>query len=319
VRDGTTDRYGNHRTISRRLHHVFIEPDGTTRTGGPAPYLDFAALPARHFDRAKETLSLWSSPNLDQLALQHAITTLVPRHYEEVRERRLRAVQTTLEAVHARLTFQINHWSHRYEQLLAAVQAGQQPRMQPENARRIAEELTYRLEKRTRDLEAQKNVVSQMPHVIGAALIIPQGLLLQWEGLKPSREDDLNEVDRAAMEAIGMQAVLRHEESIGFQPVDVSADNCGWDVTSVDSRGNCRFIEVKARRADASTVTVTKNEMLVGYNKRGEGWYLALVLVDGEQIEGPHYIEAPFTREPGWAETSVNLDIPTLLRGTFPA
>jgi hypothetical protein len=175
------------------------------------------------------------------------------------------------------------------------------------------------LEKRTRDLEAQKNVVSQMPHVIGAALIIPQGLLLQWEGLKPSREDDLNEVDRAAMEAIGMQAVLRHEESIGFQPVDVSADNCGWDVTSVDARGNCRFIEVKARRADASTVTVTKNEMLVGYNKRGEGWYLALVLVDGEQIVGPHYIEAPFTREPGWAETSVNLDIRELLNSTRPA
>jgi hypothetical protein len=54
--------------------------------------------------------------------------------------------------------------------------------------------------------------------------------------------------------------------------------------------------------------------MLVGYNKRGEGWYLALVLVDGEQIEGPHYIEAPFTREPGWAETSVNLDIQQLLQ-----
>ena len=316
VRDGTTDHSGNHRTISRRLHHVFVEPDGTPRTGGPAPYLDFAALPPSHFERAKETLSLWSSSNLDQLALQHAIATLVPEHFEAVRDRRLRAVQTTLEAVHARLTFQINHWSHRYEQLLAAVQAGQQPRMQPENARRIAEELTYRLEKRTRDLEAQKNVVSQMPHVIGAALVIPQGLLLEWEGLKPSREDDLNDADRAAMEAIGMRAVMDYETSLGFTPRDVSADNCGWDVTSVDTRGNSRFIEVKARRADASTVTVTKNEMLVGYNKRGEGWYLALVLVNGEQINGPHYIEAPFTREPGWAETSVNLDIPTLLQKT---
>ncbi len=316
VRDGTTDHSGNHRTISRRLHHVFVEPDGTPRTGGPAPYLDFAALPPSHFERAKETLSLWSSSNLDQLALQHAIATLVPEHFETVRDRRLRAVQTTLEAVHARLTFQINHWSHRYEQLLAAVQAGQQPRMQPENARRIAEELTYRLEKRTRDLQAQKNVVSQMPHVIGAALVIPQGLILEWEGLKPSREDDLNDADRAAMEAIGMRAVMDYETSLGFTPRDVSADNCGWDVTSVDSRGNCRFIEVKARRADASTVTVTKNEMLVGYNKRGEGWYLALVLVNGEQINGPHYIEAPFTREPGWAETSVNLDIPTLLQKT---
>jgi SNF2 family DNA or RNA helicase len=315
VRDGVIDKTGTNRTISRRLHHVFIEPDGTTRTGGPAPYLDYAGLPAHHLDRSRQTLSQWSEQNLDQLALRHAVASLVPEHFNEVRERRQRAVQTTLEAVHARLTYQINYWSHRYEQLRLAVEAGNQPRMQPENARRTAEELSYRLEKRTRELEAQRGVVSQMPHVIGAALIIPQGLLLEWEGRAPSAEDNLSETDRAAVEAIGMNAVIRHERSLGFNPVDVSADNCGWDITSVDDRGNCRFIEVKARRADAATLTVTKNEMLVGYNKRNGGWYLAVVLVDGDNIEGPHYIQSPFDREPGWAETSVNFDIRQLLQG----
>jgi SNF2 family DNA or RNA helicase len=314
VRDGTTDRYGVHRTISRKLHHVFIHPDGTTRSGGPAPYLDYAALPEPFWDQARASLSRWREIDFEQLAIRHATSTLVPEHFEEVQSRRHRAIQSTLEAVHARLTHQINYWSHRYEQLRTAVQAGQQPRMQPENARRTAEELSFRLEKRTRDLEAQRNVSSQMPQVIGAALIIPQGLLLEWQGSRPAHEDDISPSDRAAMEAIGMRAVMDHETSLGFVPRDVSADNCGWDVTSVDARGNCRFIEVKARRADASTVTVTKNEMLVGYNKRGDGWYLALVLVDGEQIEGPHYIEPPFTREPGWAETSVNLDIQQLLQ-----
>ena len=53
--------------------------------------------------------------------------------------------------------------------------------------------------------------------------------------------------------------------------------------------------------------------MLVGFNKRGEGWYLALVFVEGDTVDGPHYVAAPFDREPGWAETSVNLSIPDLL------
>ena len=35
--------------------------------------------------------------------------------------------------------------------------------------------------------------------------------------------------------------------------------------------------------------------------------------MDGETVDGPHYIAAPFDREPGWAETSVNLSVPELL------
>ncbi|NCW28354.1 MAG: DUF3883 domain-containing protein [Verrucomicrobia bacterium] len=319
IRDGTTDRHGVERIISRRLHHVFIEPDGTTRSGGPAPYLDFAPLSAEHLDRARETLSLWGNAAIDQLALQHAVGSLVPVHFQEVQERRHRTVDATRDAVHSRLTEQVTYWSNRYLQLKDEMDAGRQPRMQPENARRTAEELSYRLEKRLRELEAQRNVVSRMPAVIGAALIIPRGLLLQWSNQPPSPEDDLAALDRAAMENLGMQAVMEHERSLGFEPKDVSAENLGWDITSTDTRGNCRFIEVKARRADAATITVTKNEMLVGFNKRGSGWFLALVRVEGERVAAPHYIEAPFEREPGWAEDAVVLNISSLLAGKSSA
>ena len=40
---------------------------------------------------------------------------------------------------------------------------------------------------------------------------------------------------------------------------------------------------------------------------------LAVVLIDGEQYEGPHYITKPFTQEPDWAVTSINLDLAQLL------
>jgi hypothetical protein len=35
--------------------------------------------------------------------------------------------------------------------------------------------------------------------------------------------------------------------------------------------------------------------------------------VDGDQHEGPYYLKNPFTREPDWAVTSINLDLQELL------
>ncbi len=313
IRDGMEDRFGQQRVISRKIHHVFLYPSGEARPAGPAPYLDYEALPEAFHPRVQEILAQWPEQDLGRLARDYAVTALVPDHLEEVRSRRHRAVDATLAAVHARLTVEINHWTHRYQQLLTAMEAGQQPRMQPENARRTAEDLTHRLEKRRRELEAQRNVTSQLPQVIGAALIIPNGLLEQWEPALPKPGETADPDARAAMERVGMEAVLRMERELGFSPQDVSDQNCGWDITSTDGEGNCRFIEVKARQAGADTITVTKNEMLVGYNKQKQGWFLAIVLVDGDRVDGPHYVEAPFDREPGWAETSVNLNIARLL------
>ena len=38
-----------------------------------------------------------------------------------------------------------------------------------------------------------------------------------------------------------------------------------------------------------------------------------VVFVDGESAAQPHYLPSPFDREPGWAESSVNLDLNRLL------
>ena len=61
-----------------------------------------------------------------------------------------------MAAVHERLTKEINYWIHRYEKLKLELAAGKQPRMQPENARRRAEELTERLQQRKTELDAQR-------------------------------------------------------------------------------------------------------------------------------------------------------------------
>jgi hypothetical protein len=74
-----------------------------------------------------------------------------------------------------------------------------------------------------------------------------------------------------------------------------------------------RHIEVKGRVKGQSTITVTRNEILYGLNQ-AEKFILALVIVDGDSYEGPYYIRRPFTQEPDWAVTSINLDIASLLK-----
>lgn len=63
---------------------------------------------------------------------------------------------------------------------------------------------------------------------------------------------------------------------------------------------------------------MTRNEILYGLNQQGK-FILAIVLVDGEQCEGPFYDTQPFTQEPDWAVSSINLDLDQLLTRAVPA
>jgi hypothetical protein len=105
------------------------------------------------------------------------------------------------------------------------------------------------------------------------------------------------------------------EHSAGRLPRDISSEKRGYDIESVDSTsGMLLFIEVKGRSKDATTVTITKNEILTGLNKPEE-FILAIVLVDGETAGDPIYLKRPFRREPDFAVTSVNYSLSELLSG----
>ena len=115
-----------------------------------------------------------------------------------------------------------------------------------------------------------------------------------------------------------MDAVRRVEESRGCRVVDVSAQKCGWDMTSypraVDGKQpEARHIEVKGRVKGAGTVTITRNEMLYALNQ-SDKFLLAIVLVgEGDAVEGPFYLRNPFDTEPGWGVSSVNYELNALL------
>lgn len=301
---------------SRRLQFVEIDQAGRALHAGWAPHLDLQPIDAQELKLVQDVVhAQWINADLEALALSHASQHLVPEHYQEVKSRRERQADKVLAAVNERLVKEINYWSDRYIKLSDDVAAGKQPRMQPQNAKRTVEELTARLEQRKRELEAMKNVVSSTPVVIGGALVIPQGLLAMRNGETTFSADAQA---RARIEQIAMQAVIRYEESRGHTIKDVSAEKCGWDITARPPAlpdGTLppdRHIEVKGRAKGQEVITVSRNEILYALNQADKFW-LAIVLVDGDNHEGPFYVKNPFTTEPDFGVPSVNYELKYLL------
>ncbi|HDY8039951.1 TPA: DUF3883 domain-containing protein [Vibrio vulnificus] len=307
---GTSD------VASRRLQFVEIDEKSNAINAGWAPHLDLQQIDAYDLKLVSDVLnSPWLNNNLEALALNHASQELVPEHYAEVKDRRERQANKTLAAVNDRLVKEINYWSDRYIKLQDDVNAGKQPRMQPEMARRRVDELTARLQQRKTELEALKNVVSSTPVVMGGALVIPQGLLAYRKG---ETQFSVDAEARSRVERIAMNAVMDVERSFGFEVKDVGAEKCGWDVTSrppINADGSIctdRHIEVKGRSKGQSTITVSRNEIIYGLNQ-ADKFILAIVIVDGDEFEGPFYIKTPFTVEPDFGVASINYDLSDLL------
>ena len=73
---------------------------------------------------------------------------------------------------------------------------------------------------------------------------------------------------------------------------------------------------MRRRRADARTVSITRNEMLAAFNA-AEAFILAVVLVEGEYVHHPLYLPNPapvFGPEPGFNEVSRTISTEAIKR-----
>ena len=314
---------GDGAVLSKRIQFVRVAADGTASFAGWAPHLDLAPLPEGERGLLADVLKApWLTAGQEARALALAAQSLVPEHYNEVAQRRIAHVDKTLQAVHQRLSKEIAFWQDRWLKLKEDGEAGKDVRLNLENARRTVAELEARLDARKKSLQAMRHVVNGTPVVLGGALIVPAGLMSQLRGDEPvdpaTTTFAADAAARARIEQLAMAAVWQAEEARGCRVVDVSAAKCGWDLTSyppvIDGKQpEPRHIEVKGRVKGASTVTVTRNEMLYAFNQ-GDKFVLAVALVgDDDAVDGPHYIRNPFDREPGWGIASINFSLGDLL------
>ena len=209
VVDGRTDSAGNRRVVSKRFEFLEVDPEGSARHAGWAPYLD--CRPARPGELAALQPVIegnWVRADLESKALDTGVE-LARKHLDEVRRRTLDRVDRTTAAVRERLLSEIQHWDHRANQLKDKELAGKLPKsgMNSAKARQRADELEARLKRRLDELDGERRLASMPPVVAGGALIVPAGLLASLQGKPPAEIADYAR-ERSATERAAVDAVL---------------------------------------------------------------------------------------------------------------
>ena len=319
IQDGVVLNDGSKRVISKRVHFVELFADGSARHAGYAPYLDYRAAtePEQTAIRSYMNTQTWLTSAVEDLAKGYAIAQIIPQHFAQVRQHRQQMLDKITKAVKERLTAEIQYWDFRAADLKQKEAAGKvNARLNSQMASRRAEDLVARMQKRLDELDKERMISPAPPIVIGGALIIPRGLLVRLMGVPAPVP--LGGIDKKAVELAAMNAVLAIERQLGYLPKDVSADKVGYDIESVippqlrTGTDALRFIEVKGRTKGATTVTVSKNEILTGLNKPEE-FILAVVEVDNSTTHTV-YLKHPFRNAPDFTATSVNYDLMDLIR-----
>jgi hypothetical protein len=314
IQDAGTTRAGDRRLVSKRMLYVEMDAAGVARHLHYAPYLDYRPLGAD--EPEIETIigrpeCVWISRDLEQKAQAYAIAQVVPEHLEEVRSRKLELIAKTEAAVKDRLTKEISYWDHRAEDLKHQEQVGKpNARLNSNEARRRADTLQARLQKRMEDLQLESKLSPLPPVILGGVLVIPAGLLAK---IAPSIAPALHAAaDTQASAARARAIIMEIERNLGFDPIDRETEKLGYDIESrVPGTGKLRFLEVKGRVSGADTITVTRNEILYSLNKP-EDFILAIVEFAGNEHR-VHYVRDPFKREPDFGVTSVNYSFGELL------
>ena len=307
------------RTISERVLNLEADAAGAWRPQHHAPHLDYRPLAADE-PAAADVLArpecAWVGPALRDQAESEAIARVVPEHTAEVRERRADWIRKTRAAVQDRLTKEIAHWDARANALKQQERAGKPgARLNSAEARRRADDLQARLHQRLAELDREARVSALPPKVIGAAMIVPIGLIRAMQGTAAPTPP----VDTQASAARARAVVMAAERALGFDPTDREFDRLGYDIESRDpATGKLRFIEVKGRVADADSITVTRNEVLTALNKP-DAFILAIVRFGEDGREELRYVREPFGREPDFGAVSVAYGVAELwARGTAP-
>ena len=323
IQDAGVTKSGERRVVSKRLLFVEIGADGAARNLNYAPYLDYRPLtegePSLDAIMARSECA-WIGRDLETKAQAYAIATVVPDHLSEVRDRKLKILDKTEAAVKDRLTKEINYWDFRAEQLKEQERAGKaNARLNSGEARKRADELQARLQKRMEEIKRERQLSPLPPVVLGGLLVAPIGLIKAMGGsphVSPQAA-----VDTLAAAARAREIVIEIERGLGFAPVDREFEKLGYDIESaIPNTGRLRFIEVKGRTADADTITVTKNEILYSLNKPDD-FILAMVAFGADGSHVVRYLRRPF-HEKGvttdFAGATVNFPFAQLLAEAAP-
>ena len=306
--------HGQRQVVSRRFQYVEIDRHGQVFDPGPEPYIGYGALSDEQHKTLDGHLDIgWADQAAEGAARDWAIEQLASPHFEEVAAVTAARVAKVQAAVRERLVAEIRYWDQRTEELKAQELAGKKPRLNSGRARARADELEARLARRRLELDLEADLHNSPPTIVGAALVIPQGLLDALQGTPPDPTDvaDRMETDRRAV-----AAVVKTEFALGRTPEPQHHTNEGFDILSIDPlTGVHYFIEVKGHLPQTLEISVTAPQVQKA-KSNPDRWRLAVVSVPNEPDVEPtvKYLVEPFRDVTlHFAQTKVPLNVAHLL------
>ena len=123
------------------------------------------------------------------------------------------------------------------------------------------EHLTKELKERRAELQRKRVTSLQTPRVVGIAAVIP--------GPVPKVLEQGSGGDNTTVEMAAMQVAMDYERAQGRAPTDVSKTGVGYDVKSVGSADDVRYIEVKGH-ASTGDITLYYTEWHMAHRMREE-------------------------------------------------
>jgi len=286
--------HGQRQLVSRRFQYVEIDRHGNTLDPGSEPYIGYGPVPDDLRERLFGHLDLgWADQAAESAARDWAIEHMAGPHFEEMNVVTGERVAKTREAVRERLEAEIRFWDQRAEELKAQELAGKKPRINSGRARSRADELEARMARRRLELDQEADLHNNPPTIVGAALIVPQGLVDQLDGTPPAPDAvaDKMETDRRAV-----AAVLAAERTLGRNPEEQVHNNPGFDILSIDPKtGIHYFIEVKGHLPQTTEISVSAQQVQKA-KANPDRWRLAVASVPTDPDEEPavHYLLEPF-------------------------
>lgn len=318
VQDGRVASTGKPHTISEKLQFASIGPTGEAVNAGIAPHLNLRPAKFEEIHLVQDLLDAdWLRSDIEKTAINYATIDLAQKHLSEVRARRLPEIDKVEQEVRARLKKEINYWDARAFELKEEERAGKKTRINWQNAERRAEDLAERLKRRTLLIEQERFISAQPPRVRGGMVVIPKGLLERRmpkdsAAAKPNGFSE-DPAARREIELAAMNAVMEAERALGNAPTDVSAQKVGYDIASYDPKADhMRFIEVKGRIDGADTIMVTRQEVITSLHEP-EKFILAIVQVENGFAREPRYVRRPFSQEPEFGVTAIQVQLKSLL------
>lgn len=237
---------GNDSIANEQLSFIYQKTDGTYYNTSPAKFLDLHA-PSQF---AKEILppATVQSQDVMNWAFEHITLPLLEETKLKV-EKDATKRKEYLSSAFTQIIMDIDSTINEMQMKAFMGDVKLQEKLRYKMERKA--ELMHKREARMLEMEHMTEVSPKEPEIIGCAYVVPLTQVEYVHHFHMTRDDEVEE--------IAMQVAMDYETAQDRTPEDVSRQNVGYDIKSVDAYGMKRYIEVKGR-AGTDGVMLSENE-----------------------------------------------------------